>query len=240
MSLMRLDKILSSTGEYTRSEAKSLIKSGAVMIGERVAKSGDEKIDPEIVVVAVNGKRIGYTEHHYLMMNKPGGYLSATEDSHDKTVLDLLEHKYKNLKLFPAGRLDKDTEGLLILTDDGDFCHNVISPSKKVPKVYYAEIIGQLAESDVTKFREGIVLGDGYKCRPAELEIISDESGNKCLVTVEEGKFHQVKRMIAACNCQVAYLKRLKIGRLALDENLALGEYREITIDEKSLILIEN
>ena len=240
MALMRLDKLLSSTGEYSRSEAKGLIRSGAVMIGDRPARSGDEKVDPDVTSVTVKGNRIGYTEHHYIMMNKPSGFLSATEDSRDKTVLELMEQKYRKLGLFPAGRLDKDTEGLLILTDDGDFCHNVITPDKKVPKVYFAEIIGQLADRHIAEFREGIVLGDGYKCRPAILEILPDSDGKKCLITIEEGKFHQVKRMVAACNCQIAYLKRLKIGSLALDTTLAPGEYRELTEEEKKLVLIGN
>lgn len=240
MSQMRLDKFLSSTGEYSRSEAKALIKSGVVMIGDRQARSGDEKLDPEIVSVTVEGKKIGYAEHHYIMMNKPSGYLSATEDSSDKTVLDLMGKKYQKLGLFPAGRLDKDTEGLLILTDDGEFCHNIITPGKKVPKVYFAEIIGQLAENHKIMFSEGVVLGDGYKCRPAGLEIIPDSDGKKCLITIEEGKFHQVKRMVAACNCQVVYLKRLKIGGLALDADLAPGEYRDLTETEKSIVLTGN
>jgi len=237
MALMRLDKILSSTGEYSRSEAKSLIRSGLVMIGDRQARSGDEKADPEVTAVTVKGVRIGYAEHHYIMMNKPGGYLSATEDSRDKTVLELMEAKYRRLGLFPAGRLDKDTEGLLILTDDGDFCHNIITPGKKVPKIYYAEILGQLADIHVAAFEEGIVLGDGTKCRPGKLEILPDSQGKKCYITIGEGKFHQVKRMITACGCQVAYLKRVKIGGLAIDESLALGEYRELTDEEKNLVL---
>lgn len=237
MAFMRLDKILSASGEFSRSEAKKLIRFGAVLIDGKVICSGDVKADPELNVISVNGRRFGYTEHHYLMMNKPAGYLSATEDVHDRTVLELLEQKYRRLGLFPAGRLDKDTEGLLLLTDDGDFCHNVISPSKKVQKVYYAEIIGQLAEYHLHEFRDGIVLGDGYKCRPAKLEIIPDSDGKKCYITIEEGKYHQVKRMVAACNCQVAYLKRLKIGNLALDADLKSGDYRELTEEEKRAVL---
>lgn len=237
MALVRLDRILSSTGEFSRSEARNLIRSGAVMIDGKTAHSGVEKFEPDSITVTVNGRHIGYAEHHYLMMNKPSGYLSATEDNNGKTVIDLLESRYKKLGLFPAGRLDKDTEGLLILTDDGEFCHNVISPDKKVGKVYYAEIVGQLADNHLTRFDEGIILEDGYKCRPAKLEIIPGSDGKKCLITIEEGKFHQIKRMVAACNCQVAYLKRLKIGGLALDADLDSGEYRELTEEEKSLVL---
>ncbi len=239
MALMRLDKLLSSTGEFSRNEAKALIKSGTVLIGDRPARSGDEKIDPTANLITVNGKPIGYSEHHYIMMNKPSGYLSATEDSMDKTVLDLMDKKYKKLGLFPAGRLDKDTEGLLILTDDGDFCHNIITPGKKVPKVYFAEVFGQLAENHIKMFEEGIILGDGYKCRQGKLEVLPDSDGSKCLITIEEGKFHQVKRMVAACNCQVVYLKRLKIGGLALDSELAPGEYRDLTSEEKMAVLLE-
>ena len=230
--LIRLDKILSSTGEYSRSEAKTLIKRGLVTVDGRIAASGDKKADPEKSDIRVKGERIGYSEHHYIMMNKPAGVLSATEDRSGKTVLDLLEPRLKRLGLFPAGRLDKDAEGLLLLTDDGDFCHNVISPVKKVTKVYFAEIIGQLDQNAVTKFREGITLEDGYRCHPAELTVLDGENGNSCLVAVEEGKFHQVKRMLKACDCTVIYLKRLKIGGLSLDEGLNPGEYRELTAEE--------
>lgn len=240
MPLMRLDKILSSTGEYSRSEAKSLIKGGAVGVDGRVVNVPEEKFDPERSVIAVNGIKLSYFANHYIMMNKPAGYLSATEDQRAKTVLELMESKYKKLKLFPAGRLDKDTEGLLLLTDDGEFCHNVISPIKKVKKVYFAEIIGQLAQDAVTNFKEGITLSDGYKCRPAELKIIDNNGKNACLITVEEGKFHQVKRMIMACNAKVIYLKRLRIGGLTLDEALKPGEYRELTQEEIFSVLGES
>lgn len=237
MALLRLDKIVSSTGEYSRTDAKRLIKSGNVSVNGRTVYIADEKFDPETDRITVKGEEIGYKKHTYIMMNKPSGVLSATEDGRDRTVLDIMEPKYRRLGLFPAGRLDKDTEGLLILTDDGDFCHNVISPVKKVRKVYYAEIVGQLDHKCVEAFREGIELSDGYKCRPAELEILTDRGKNACLVTVEEGKFHQVKRMINACNCTVLYLKRLKIGGLALDESLGAGEYRELSDNEVRIVL---
>ena len=230
--LIRLDKMISSTGEYSRSEAKALIKRGLVTVDGRAASSGDVKIDAEKSEIRIKGEPFVYAEHHYIMMNKPAGVLSATEDRGDKTVLDLLEPRYRRLGLFPAGRLDKDTEGLLLLTDDGDFCHNVISPAKKVTKVYFAEIIGQLDQSAVTGFREGVTLDDGYRCRPADLVILEGKDRPSCLVSVEEGKFHQVKRMLKAFDCQVIYLKRLKIGGLSLDEGLKPGEYRELTADE--------
>ena len=237
MSLVRLDKYLSSTGEYSRSEAKVLLKAGRVTLDGISVTNGDIKIDSDTSQVYVDGNKIGYSAHYYIMMNKPAGVLSATEDSRDRTVLDLLSPKYRRLELFPAGRLDKDTEGLLILTDDGEFCHNVISPNKKVTKVYYAEVIGQLDPRCIDMFREGITLADGYKCRPAELEILSDSGKNACIVRVGEGKFHQVKRMISACNCQVSYLKRLKIGGLDLDPDLPAGGYRELDDSEVKAVL---
>ena len=233
MEKQRLDKIIGASTPYSRKEIKSLVKSGRVTVDGRIAAAPDDKANPEKSVISVDGVRIGYRKNRYFMMNKPAGYLSATEDKNSPTVTDLLREEDRAFELFPAGRLDKDSEGLLILTDDGVFCHDVISPKKHVYKTYYVETAEALCGSDCEEFRRGIVLGDGTQCLPGELEITGRNCGK---VKIREGKFHQVKRMLGSLGKPVTCLKRVAIGGLLLDENLEKGGYRELTEGEISKI----
>ena len=231
MAKLRLDKIISSTGEYSRSEASNLIRMGAVLVNGMPAASGADKYDPEIDEVVVKGVNISYAKYCYIMMNKPEGVLSATDDVRDKTVLDLLPEKYKKLKLFPAGRLDKASEGLMLLTNDGDYAHKVISPNKKVYKKYYVETEGVLTEKDCKAVELGIELKD-FTTMPGKMEIISAGEKSSAYVYIREGKFHQVRRMLQSLGKHVTYLKRMSIGGLVLDEKLGAGDYREMTSEE--------
>lgn len=225
MPVMRLDKYLSDMGIASRKELRSIIKSGRVSVDGKPALSPEMKVSGESCV-CLDGERLGYSRFHYYMMNKPAGVLSATEDGRQKTVLDLVSPQMKRLGLFPVGRLDKDTRGLLLLTDDGDFAHRVISPKSEVEKLYYAKVEGEPCREDAEAFAVGIELADGTRCLPAKLQLLG---GNECLVTVMEGKYHQVKRMLASRGKPVLELKRLSIGGLRLDESLQPGEYRELT-----------
>lgn len=232
MLLMRLDRILSDTGTASRKEAAALIKHGCVTVNGIPAISGADKVDADTVKITVNGIPVVYKRHHYFMMNKPAGVISATEDQKQKTVTDILSPAEQRLGLFPAGRLDKDAEGLLILTDDGDYAHRIISPVKKVDKTYYVETEGMLTDTDCAAFEKGIVLKDGLKCLPGKLKIINGGSKSSAYVTITEGKYHQVKRMLASLGKPVTYLKRITIGGLQLDENLSSGAYRELSVTE--------
>ena len=225
----RLDKILTGSGVASRSEAKKLIRDGRVMVDGKPVQSPEEKIDRENSEVRFDGELIDISRFRYFIMNKPSGILSVTEDRKQQTVLDLLSVRDRNLGLFPVGRLDKDTEGLLLLTNDGDFSHKIISPSSAISKVYYAEVDGIPNDDDVKAFSEGLMLGDGTRCLPARLELKEDCS---CLVTVFEGKYHQVKRMLASRGKPVRVLKRLSVGGLILPEDLKSGEYRELDNSE--------
>ena len=229
----RLDKLLASTGRWSRSEVKRLVREGRVLVDGKIAASAEEKYDAETAVLAVDGEALRLREHTYIMLHKPAGVLSATEDGRGRTVLDLLPAEYQKRALFPVGRLDKDTEGLLLLTDDGALAHELLSPRKHVDKLYYARVDGPLGAADAAAFAEGMTLDDGTRCRPAELALLSE---NEALVTLREGKFHQIKRMFAARGRHVEYLKRLAMGPLRLDETLAAGEWRELTeAEEKTL-----
>lgn len=229
MALQRLDKLISAATTLSRKDVKALVKTGRITVDGKRVSSADEKYDHLAAEIRVDGKIISYKKNHYFMLNKPAGFLSATEDSRDRTVLDLLEENDRAFDLFPAGRLDKDSEGLLILTDDGEYCHNIISPKKHVYKTYYVEVEAPLEKTDCDAFEKGIVLGDGMVCLPGKLEITGEKTG---LVTIREGKFHQVKRMLGSLGKKVTYLKRLSIGNLELDPSLAKGEYREMTETE--------
>ncbi len=240
MERIRLDKIISDAGFASRREAAQLIKNGFVTVDGQPALTGADKADPNLSEIIVSGRRLAYRKKHYLMMNKPAGYVSATEDRSEKTVSDLLEGAYSRLDLFPAGRLDKDAEGLLILTDDGDFAHRIITPSKKVYKTYYVETDGALGEGDETAFQKGILLKDGLLCLPAYLEIMTSGEKSTARVIIREGKYHQVKRMLASRGKSVIYLKRIAVGGLTLDEHLAPGQYREISEAEMESIFIES
>ncbi len=232
MNLIRLDKILSNSGVGTRREVKSILKSGLVLVNENVIKDGSVKIDPIKDNLTVEGKSVRYREYVYLMMYKPIGVLSATEDARDTTAVDLLDEEFFHYTPAPAGRLDKDSEGLLLLTNDGAFIHSIISPKKHVEKLYIIEVEGILTNKDVQAFHDGVELDDGYVTLPAGLEIIESGTFSKAYVTLREGKFRQIRRMLQALGKEVVFLKRLAIGTLKLDENLSEGEYRELTEEE--------
>ncbi|MGM9619114.1 MAG: pseudouridine synthase [Oscillospiraceae bacterium] len=233
----RIDKLVASTGRYTRSEVKKLIRAGAVTVDGRAVRSGEEKVDPETVVLAAEGQTLTWRRYTWLMMNKPAGLLSATEDGRQKTVLDLLPQELRRQELFPVGRLDKDTEGLLLLTNDGAAAHALLSPKKHVDKVYFVRTAGRLTKEHCRRFREGLTLADGLRCLPAELEILrAGEEESEAYVTLREGKFHQVKRMLLACGCPVTYLKRVRMGNLTLDPALRPGDYRLLTPEEAALL----
>lgn len=227
---MRLDKYISSCTTLSRNEVKKLIKKG-VLVNNILIKSPDFKVDEEDTV-ELNGKVLEYKKYIYIMLNKEKNVVSATEDIRDKTVIDYLSDEDKILSPFPVGRLDKDTEGLILLTNNGALAHNLLSPNKDVFKKYYLEVDGQLDNCMIDLFFKGVYIGD-YKCKSANLEIISSSKDkSKAFITISEGKFHQIKRMMKSINLNVIYLKRLSIGSLLLDENLKLGEYRHLTKEE--------
>ena len=229
---MRLDKFISSNTTLSRAEAKKIIKKG-ILINNILIKSPDYKVDEINDQVMVNGNRLVYQKYVYIMMNKPKDTVSATEDAIEKTVVDILKKEDRIYKVFPVGRLDKDTEGLMLLTNDGELAHRLISPKKDVVKKYYVEVSGELKEEHLSIVEAGVILEDGYKCKPARLEILeSSEVKSKANIYISEGKFHQVKRMMKSLETTVTYLKRISIGKLILDENLELGEYRYLTNEE--------
>lgn len=233
---MRLDKLLSNMGFGSRKEVKQLMKKGAVRVNAEAVKDAALHVDTEKDEVTVLGERIVYKEFIYLMMHKPQGVLSATEDKHDQTVIDLLDADNQHFEPFPVGRLDKDTEGFLLLTNDGKLAHSLLSPKKGVPKTYYAHIEGVVTEEDVERFAEGVILDDAYLTKPGKLRILKSAELSEIELTITEGKFHQVKRMFEAVDKRVVYLKRLSMGPLSLDENLPLGSYRELTEVELNLL----
>ncbi|EAH1374248.1 pseudouridine synthase [Listeria monocytogenes] len=232
---MRLDKLLSHTGFGSRKEVKPLLKSGAVVVNGTIQKDSKTQVNPDKDQITVHGTPVVYQEFVYFMLHKPQNVVSATEDNVSETVIDLLAQEDTLTDPFPVGRLDKDTEGLLIITNDGTLVHNLLSPKKHIDKTYYAKIDGDVTAEDVEAFAAGIELDDGYTCKPARLEIITP---NEIKVTIQEGKFHQVKRMFAARGKSVSYLKRISMGNLQLDESLALGEYRPLT--EAELAILQN
>lgn len=233
----RLDKIISNLGYGSRKEIKALVKKGLVKVDGEIVKDNGLLIDPEKSVININGEDLFYREYIYLMMNKPDGVISATYDNREETVIDLLEVEHQVFDPFPVGRLDKDTVGLLLLTNDGELNHRLISPKWHVDKVYYAKIDKAVDEKDVEAFKNGITLDDGYKCKEGKLEIISSsDEGSEVMVTIQEGKYHQVKRMFEALGKTVVYLKRTEFGGLPLDQDLEGGEYRELTEDELALL----
>lgn len=235
----RLDKVLSNFGFGTRREIRQLVKDGAVKVGGVVAKDGGMHIEPSSEEIEVNGKILVYREFIYIIMNKPAGVISATYDNKLKTVIDILPDKFKCFDLFPAGRLDIDTEGLLLLTNDGQLAHDMLSPKKHVPKRYYALVDGNVDEEDIRHFKEGVVLDDGYRTMPAELYIIKSGQRSEIELVLHEGKFHQVKRMFEAVGKKVTYLKRVAMGGLDLDESLEPGDCRELSPDEAELLTKE-
>ena len=232
----RIDKILSNLGYGSRSELKKLCKNGLVKVNGKVINNPGVQVDVENDEILFDGEKVVYKEFIYLMLNKPDGYISATFDKRDPIVLDLIDKEALIFEPFPVGRLDKDTEGLLVLTNDGQLAHRVLSPKKHVPKTYYAKVEGVVTEEDVKAFAEGVTLDDGYETMPAELEILKSDDISEIELTIHEGKFHQVKRMFESVGKKVVYLKRLSMGKLKLDEGLALGEYRELTEEEVKMI----
>ncbi|MFS0775630.1 16S rRNA pseudouridine(516) synthase [Neobacillus sp. 3P2-tot-E-2] len=233
---MRIDKMLANLGFGSRKEVKQLLKSGAVKVDDVVVKDPKQHVDTNKQSVTLNGEVIEYKEFIYLMMNKPQGVLSATEDSSQETVIDLLELEDQVYEPFPVGRLDKDTEGLLLITNDGQLAHRLLSPKKHVPKTYFAVIDQEVTLEDIKAFAEGVTLDDGYETKPGELKILKSGIRSDIELTITEGKFHQVKRMFEAVGKKVVYLKRISMGPLPLDETLELGEYRELTDDEVGLL----
>lgn len=232
----RLDKLLSNGNFGTRTEVKKLIRSGRVSVMGKIIKNPDIHINEPYEGIEIDGNLFCYKQFLYIMMNKPAGVVSAVVDNRDKTVFDILPHEYNKKGLFPAGRLDKDTEGLLILTDDGQLSHKMLSPKNHVPKTYYAKIAGNVTVKEVDQFIAGVTLDDGYICMPAYLNIIQSGNISEITLTIHEGKFHQVKRMFEAVNQKVIYLKRIKMGNFSLDESLALGDVKELSMDEVSLL----
>ena len=233
---MRVDKLLSNVGVASRAELKKYCKQGLISVNGKVINNPGVQVDSENDDVRFNGEKIVYREFVYIMLNKPDGYISATYDKYDPIVLDLIDQSYLVFEPFPVGRLDKDTEGLLVLTNDGQLAHRVLSPKKHVPKTYYAKIQGKVTEEDILAFEKGVILDDGYETMPAQLKIIESGEQSEIELTIHEGKFHQVKRMFESVGKKVVYLKRLSMGKLMLDENLGLGEYRELTDEEVKLI----
>ena len=229
----RLDKIISATGKKSRREVREMVRQGRVLVDGKPAPAADMKVDPQTAVILLDGEPLGYEKFTYVMLYKPAGVLTATEDRRQETVLDLLPPELRRRALSPVGRLDKDTEGLLLLTNDGQLAHRLLSPKSHVDKVYYARVDGALEPGYIAAFAAGMTLGDGLECLPAGLEILSP---TEALVTLREGKFHQVKRMLAARGKPVLYLKRLSMGRLRLDPALAPGAWRMLTEEERSAL----
>ena len=229
--MIRLDKYLADMGIGTRTEVKKMVRQGKVRIDNDIVKFPEQKLDTATQKVFYEGQEVGYTEYEYYMLNKPEGYVSATTDAKDKTVLDLITDK-KRKDLFPVGRLDKDTEGLLLITNDGDLAHRLLAPKKHVDKLYYAKVEGVVTEEDVKAFAQGVDIGEDEVTRPAVLEVLKCDEVSEIHLTIQEGKFHQVKRMFEAVDKKVIYLKRISMGTLRLDENLKLGEYRPLTEEE--------
>ncbi len=232
----RLDKILANMGYGSRKDVKRLIKDGRVKVNDNIVFNSDFKVNPYDDHILLDNDKINYRKYIYLMMNKPKGVVSSTDDPNSNTVIDMLDDKYLVYKPFPVGRLDKDTEGLLLISNDGKLAHELLSPKKRVNKKYYAEVDGYVEEDHIELFKKGIILDDGYKTLPSQLKIISSGVVSKVYLTIQEGKFHQVKRMFQSIGMKVLYLKRISMGSLVLDNDLALGQVRELTEEEISLL----
>ena len=234
---MRIDKFLCDCGIGTRKEVKLLLKGGSVSVNGKCVKDASVHIDEQSDTVSVSGKVLNYQKFIYLMLNKPAGVVSATFDKHLPTVIDLVDDAYKHYDVFPVGRLDIDTTGLLILTNDGQLAHRMISPKHHVPKTYAAHIDGMVTQEDILAFKNGITLDDGYVCMPGELHIINSDKESDIELTIYEGKFHQVKRMFEAVGKKVMTLKRLSMGQITLDADLPEGKMRPL--DEKEIQLLQ-
>ncbi len=233
---MRLDKYLADCGIASRSEIKKLIRGGGVKVSGFEKIKPETQIEPEKAEVWVNGVKVTYQKYIYLMLNKPQGYLSATRDGRQMTVLDLVPDELLHFEPFPVGRLDIDTEGLCLLTNDGQLAHRLLSPTKHIPKTYFVRLAEPVGDEEIKRFKEGITLDDGYHTMPAELKILNDGKEPECEVTICEGKFHQIKRMFLAVENRVVYLKRIRMNKLELDPSLGLGEIRELSQEELELL----
>lgn len=233
----RLDKFLCSQSNLTRSEAGRAIRSGRVTVDGAVCRQAAQKINPDTQTVAVDGKAVGYAEYVYWMLNKPAGILCVSRDPKAPTVVDLLPPDARRKGLFPAGRLDKDTHGMVLITDDGDFAHRMLSPRHHIPKTYHARLDKPMPPDTPQRFAAGITLGDGEECKPAQVRLLEEGEAPLVEIVLVEGKYHQIKRMFAAVGCHVDWLKRVKMGDLPLDESLAEGECRLLTAEEKDSIL---
>lgn len=236
--IARLDKVLANMGYGSRKEIKKIIKDGNIKVNGKVVLKNDIKVNPYEDEIYIDDERVIYRKFIYIMMNKPEGLVSSTDDPLDSTVIDLLSNDYLIFKPFPAGRLDKDTEGLMLITNDGKLSHELLSPRKGVEKTYYAEVDGLVEEKHKEVFQNRVELDDGYLTLPAKLDIVESDTISKVYLTIKEGKYHQVKRMFEALSMKVVYLKRVSMGTLKLDESLGSGEYRELT--EEELISLKN
>lgn len=232
MAKLRLDKYLADAGLGTRSEVKQMVRKGRITIDGNICKQADAKVDTEINAVCVDGRAVSYAEVSYYMLHKPAGVVSATTDPRDKTVIDLIKEE-KRRDLFPVGRLDKDTEGLLLITNDGKLANRLLAPGKHVDKCYYAKINGLVTDEMVKNFAEGVDIGDEKLTLPAELTILcADDTESEIEIVITEGRYHQIKRMFETFGMSVTYLKRLRMGKLILDEMLPCGDYRKLTQQE--------
>ncbi|MDO4712074.1 MAG: pseudouridine synthase [Peptostreptococcaceae bacterium] len=238
MAKIRIDKLLSNMGCGSRSEIKKAAKLGSIKLNDKVEKDTSKIIDSDVDTISFDDEVIKYRQYIYLLMNKPQGVVSATFDNLHTTVVDLLPEAYQIYDPFPVGRLDIDTEGLLVLTNDGKLAHEILSPKRHVDKKYFAEVDGPLGEKEIQKFLSGITLDDGYTTLPSKLEILSSDADRSlCNVTIREGKFHQIKRMFADAGRKVLFLKRIQMGELKLDPKLQPGELRELNESEVGLLL---
>ena len=227
---MRIDKFLSNMGISTRTESSKAARAGLILVNGAAVKKADAHIDPEKDEIIFCGRKIGYRKYTYILMNKPDGVVSATEHGKDKTVIDLLPEELQRLNLFPCGRLDKHTVGLVMLTDDGELAHRLLSPKHHVKKKYFFESKFPLTEDEISYLEKGATLEDGYITKPSEIELLED--GKSGYITLVEGKYHQIKRMLESVNNKITYLERITFGPLALDENLARGQWRFLTDEE--------
>lgn len=237
MSLQRLDKVIASQGKYSRNDVRRLVRGGSVTVNGKAVSDSGVKVDPGCDVITVCGENFGYSEYVYIMLNKPEGVVSASRSPGEKTVVDLVPDELKRQGLFPAGRLDKDTTGFVLITDDGAFAHDILSPKKHIEKTYIAVLDRPIGDAELEKFRTGVTLADGYECLPAQITPLTDD-GLTVEIKLREGKYHQIKRMAAACGSHVNKLRRISMGALELDSSLAEGECRLISADELAKIKI--
>lgn len=234
MSVLRLDKYLCDMQIGSRAEVKGLVKKKRIKVNEETVTKPELKIDTDNDIIKFDDEVINYQEYEYFMLNKPQGVISATNDKSDKTVIDLIKDA-KRKDLFPVGRLDKDTEGLLLITNDGELSHNLLSPKKHVDKTYFAKVKGHITDDEVLKFKNGLVVDETFTAKPARLHVLEfnvNDNTTDIQITIHEGKFHQIKRMFEAVGSEVLYLKRLSMGTLLLDKNLMPGEYRKLSQEE--------